>query len=403
MNRILISIGAFIQSQVPVLQHRLFSVIGALALVVVCYTPTSYGQTDDLTEFEIVDGVPDGGFRLFEKSYVLLNREFEFIPMMFYENDRAIRPDLFEHFFHNNPDETQFTLEADYYSPIDNQQYQYIYPQADQPIAVVTAEPIQEPMYSVARYRNFKRTYKQRNPDPNKSPQVVSSFRSNDARVFRPVIRIIPFYLQLELLDPMYEDMFELKGALSRFFEPMQRNKPIGIQVSRIATGMFEPPFKSDERHIACPVWYEFKFIGYVDGFPRGLDGVDGATIHNLPDGVTFMSEIISCYESPPGAGGEIRGCAQVGGTKIAVRMDLLRDKFAVEAHNRRHLLGPVLLHELTHAYGFNDHSSDSDDLMYGRGVGETPYATREQCDMLTKHDSNRPHIGFAGYEPWGK
>lgn len=391
MNRMLLSIWAAAQQSWLSLKRPLYAGAGMMALVVAYPVPIAQAQ-DGLSTFLVVDGVPIDGFRIFDTSYVLLNSEFEYSPLMVYEHDVETLPELFLNLFVNSPDSINFTMESNFYSPIEKIHETYTYQASS-----ISSEPVKEPFFSVGRFDTFTRKYQQSNPNPAAQPPSVVLTRSNDARVFRPVIKKIPYYIQLELLKEV--EMFENTSSFGRYFEFSLHNQVIEEQVSRVATNMFEPGYTADEKHIACPVWYEFKFMGYVDGFPNGVNNMDGAKLENLPDGVTFVSSITDCGE-PLDPGVTANGCAHTNGTKIAIDMNLYRLKYRVQEGGQKNHLGPVLLHELAHVYGSSGHTSDPANLMYGQGVGEAPYVDKAQCEILVQR--KRYEMGFNGFEAWG-
>lgn len=93
--------------------------------------------------------------------------------------------------------------------------------------------------------------------------------------------------------------------------------------------------------------------------------------MENLPDGVTFVPSIDYCGKDPELVDSEetTLGCATVNGTKVAILMDLVRQKREKEGNS----LGPTLLHELLHAYGFRGHTDDANNVMASHETVDAP------------------------------
>lgn len=111
-------------------------------------------------------------------------------------------------------------------------------------------------------------------------------------------------------------------------------------------------------------------------------------------DGLTFVPSIDVCngVTKPDHI---TLGCATIGGTKAAVRMDLVRQRLTDEDRT----LGSVILHELLHAQGAEHVMADDTNLMSDGTPISDPYLDQGQCEMLIKQKSYV--MGFSAFEPW--
>lgn len=357
----------------------------AVAFSAAMMAPSSHAQSRELVNYElriIGDALPDEGFKLFSGNYITLSGRFEYDPIHYYEYDKERFPELFSTFPTDDPATTSFKMETNFFG-VDGSMYE------DVDEMLVTSGPVNKRMLTGGRYKGFKRHYTQPNPNvgPNE-PEVFTGWVSSNTRVLYPVVKKIPFYVASDLLEDV---LFESTEKIPRYFEPNRFNEYVGFEPTKVAMDLMQG--KTEMEHFACPIWYEFKFMGYVDGFENGIALKED--MDRLPDGVTFVSSIQNCGGvTKPGM--ETYGCAKDGGEKVAAIARLVREHVTGDSNN----LGAVLLHELLHTQGASDHIvGDPENLMTDSKVLDNPYLDQEQCEMLIKRKSYT--MGFSGLEPW--
>lgn len=334
---------------------------------------------------EIIDGdIPAGGFKLFNTNYITMNGLFEYNPIHYYLDDKVGYPGFFDHLPFDSPEAISFTMETDFFG-VDGSSYK------DEETVLVSNGVVNKRMLTGGRYKGFKWSYWQPNPvvSPDQPLIIGGGERTVGSKVLFPVIRKVPYYLATSTLNGV--TFLNSSNPVARYFDPTAYNYNMGVAVTGIAMDLVNRMTEKD--HFACPIWYEFKFMGYVDGFPDGI--ATKGDMSRLPDGLTFVPTIDFCSGLPdPDPDVITQGCAIEGGTKFAARMDLVTLHISRESRK----LGSVVLHELLHTQGHGHIHGDAENLMTDGDILAAPYLDQQQCELLLK----KSHVmGFSGFEPW--
>lgn len=223
-------------------------------------------------------------------------------------------------------------------------------------------------------YRNWVWTFDWQTAAGAKDFRTVTS----PAKLIIPNITKIPVYVYSESLNSgvlRYDDDPTLDMmSLRKLFLDLEET------LSMLVTNL-RGNYKDNH---GCSGWYQFRFMGYVDGFGSGLQTSDD--LRRTPPGITIVPTIQRCGNH---SGDNIGGCAYVNGNQIAISEYVLRapgiDKEV------------VILHEIGHSKGLDHYLDSPDFVMSDRAHSSSVGIVRADCPKFSA-----PKM-YAPQDPWEK
>lgn len=304
---------------------------------------------------------PEGGTLLARHSVVLFNGKISLTGLDFYDRTREAFPDKVSR-IPTDFSQVSLTLDSTYIASSGDQKASSM---------VVPLGGLYNDTLAKGYYRNMQWTYSWPAANGESSlPPVISS-----GKIVVPDVHKIPVYVYTGALnEPLFSvenkdlDMIRLRTLF------------LGLEhtVSSLATNI------DDEyrNNFGCSGWYQFRFSGFVNGLDDGITK-DGQLSQLMP-GITLVPYITYCGGPAPDG---VQGCATLGGTKIAIPLDV----FISSKYNKE----IITLHEIGHTKGLDHDTSGEGNLMTRQTNQQTVAIRNDQCPAFSVGKN------YVTPEPW--